>query len=188
LSAFEKSLNIHHVNTWVFRLFLSAQAHPGLGNPGRPVAASTSGNESLKYMRHTSAFTGKKRCSARKSHLHLNRRHTMTSSTKPDSSRRQFLNRLAVASASLPVVVLLGGIRTARAEEAPHMDEADPMAKALRYVHDAARSEGRVDATALCENCLHYSAVSGSEWGPCALFQGKQVNAKGWCSAWVKKP
>ncbi len=73
----------------------------------------------------------------------------MTSSKKPDSSRRQFLNRLAVASASLPVIVLLGNSRTARAEEAAHMNPDDPMAKALKYVEDAAvRAEGRVDESA----------------------------------------
>ena len=111
----------------------------------------------------------------------------MTSNTKPNRSRRQFLNRLAVASASLPVVVLLGDIRTARAEEAAHMDTEDPMAKALKYVEDAASAEGRVDESALCENCMHYSGEDGAEYGPCALFQGKLVNAKGWCTAWVKK-
>ena len=111
----------------------------------------------------------------------------MTSSTKPGCSRRNFLNRLAVASASLPVVVLLGNSRTVFAEEAPHMDPEDPMAKALRYVEDAVRSEGRVDEAALCDNCMHYSGEAGAEYGPCALFQGKLVNAKGWCTAWVKK-
>jgi len=111
----------------------------------------------------------------------------MTSSTKHDQSRRQFLTRLAVASAAIPAVVLLGGTRVARAEDAPHMDPEDPMAKALRYVEDAVRSEGRVDETALCSNCMHYSGEAGAEYGPCAIFQGKQVNAKGWCTAWVKK-
>lgn len=112
----------------------------------------------------------------------------MTTRSKPDNSRRQFLNRLAVASASLPVVVLLGGTRTLRAEEAARMSEEDPMAKALRYVEDAAtRSEGRVDESALCNNCLHYSSEAGAEYGPCALFQGKLVNGNGWCTAWVKK-
>lgn len=111
----------------------------------------------------------------------------MTSSTKHDKSRRQFLNRLAVASASLPIVVLLGDVRTARAEEAAKMDPEDPMAKALKYVEDVVRAEGRVDETALCDNCLHYSGEAGADYGPCALFQGKLVNAKGWCTAWVKK-
>lgn len=111
----------------------------------------------------------------------------MTSSTKTNHSRRQFLNRLAVASASLPVVVLLGDIRTAHAEDAPHIAPDDPMAKALKYVDDAAQAEGRVDASAICDNCMHYSGADGAETGPCALFQGKLVNAKGWCTAWVKK-
>jgi len=111
----------------------------------------------------------------------------MTSSTKHDSSRRQFLNRLAVASASLPIVVLLGDVRTARAEEVAKMDPEDPMAKALKYVEDATQFEGRGDESAVCDNCIHYSGEAGAEWGPCALFQGKLVAAKGFCTAWVQK-
>jgi hypothetical protein len=61
------------------------------------------------------------------------------------------------------------------------------MAKALKYVHDAAASDARVDATADCANCMQYTGEAGKDWGPCAIFQGKQVAAKGWCTAWVKK-
>ncbi|MGA9575105.1 MAG: high-potential iron-sulfur protein [Lysobacterales bacterium] len=111
----------------------------------------------------------------------------MSSNTQPKSSRRKFLNKLAAASASLPVIVLLGGTRIAIAEDAPHISEDDPMAKALKYKDDATAIDERVDVTALCENCMQYSGEAGSEWGPCAIFQGKQVNAKGWCTAWVKK-
>ena len=28
---------------------------------------------------------------------------------------------------------------------------------------------------------------AGDAWAPCAIFPGKQVAAKGWCAAWVKK-
>ena len=112
----------------------------------------------------------------------------MSSNKQTTSSRRQFLNRLAVASASLPVVVLLGNSRIALAEGAPQMSEDDPMAKALKYKHDATTIPEHANASALCENCMHFSGADGSEWGPCALFQGKQVHAKGWCTAWAKKP
>jgi len=27
----------------------------------------------------------------------------------------------------------------------------------------------------------------GNEWRPCGIFPGQVVNAKGWCSAWMKK-
>jgi len=61
------------------------------------------------------------------------------------------------------------------------------MAKALKYTDDASTSSERTDSSAVCSNCQHYSGAEGADWGPCALFQGKEVNAKGWCSAWVKK-
>ena len=110
------------------------------------------------------------------------------SKTKPTSSRRQFLNRAAVIAAGLPLPALLGWNSPARAEDLPHLGEDDPTAKALKYTHDATTATGRSSATDVCDNCMHYSGEAGSEWGPCALFPGKQVNAKGWCSAWIIKP
>jgi len=112
----------------------------------------------------------------------------MSLKSQPKNSRRQFLNRVAVAAACVPIAGLLGGIKTARAADAPQLSEDDPMAKALKYTHDASTVKERSAATAVCDTCQHYSGEAGSEWGPCALFQGKQVNAKGWCSAWVQKP
>lgn len=106
---------------------------------------------------------------------------------KPTSSRRQFLNRAVVIAAGLPVPALLGWTLPARAEDLPHLGEDDPMAKALKYTHDATTAERRTSAADVCANCQHYSGEAGSAWGPCALFAGKQVAAKGWCSAWVKK-
>jgi hypothetical protein len=112
----------------------------------------------------------------------------MSSKDPLKSSRRQFLNRVAVATVCLPISGLIVGTGTARAADAPQLGEDDPTAKALKYAHDASAVKERSNATAVCDNCMHYSGEAGSEWGPCALFQGKQVAAKGWCSAWAQKP
>ena len=79
----------------------------------------------------------------------------------------------------------------ARAQAPALVDEKSPQAMALGYVADA----GRVDAKKfpkyaagqICANCALYQAKPGDAAGPCPLFAGKQVAAKGWCSAWVKK-
>ena len=37
-----------------------------------------------------------------------------------------------------------------------------------------------------CDNCLHYKPSEEEGWGPCAIFPGFVVAAKGWCNVWVK--
>ena len=44
---------------------------------------------------------------------------------------------------------------------------------------------GDAGATQFCDNCQLYQG--GDEWGPCSIFPGKAVAAKGWCNAWVPK-
>ena len=34
---------------------------------------------------------------------------------------------------------------------------------------------------------VDFSGKAGAADGPCSIFGGKLVNAKGWCTAWVKK-
>ncbi|HUH40436.1 MAG TPA: high-potential iron-sulfur protein, partial [Castellaniella sp.] len=36
-------------------------------------------------------------------------------------------------------------------------------------------------------NCQLFQGKAGEDWGPCPIFGGKQVSAKGWCSAYTKK-
>jgi hypothetical protein len=38
-----------------------------------------------------------------------------------------------------------------------------------------------------CANCGLYAPDGDRPSGGCALFYGKDVLAKGWCNAWVKK-
>ncbi|MDZ7670949.1 MAG: high-potential iron-sulfur protein [Gammaproteobacteria bacterium] len=71
------------------------------------------------------------------------------------------------------------------------LEESDPTAQSLAYVHDAgdvdAAQQSRYEEGQNCANCSLYTADSSSEedWGGCAIFPGKLVNANGWCSAYV---
>ena len=114
-------------------------------------------------------------------------------------NRRKLLRR---GAATIPVLALGGG-RLWAADEAGGEAELEliaedhPTAKALSYVHDAAKSPKRVtdeQKTQFCDNCIHY--VEKDPVGPepedgrgtCALLPGFLVTAKGWCSVWVVKP
>ena len=94
-------------------------------------------------------------------------------------NRRQFLVSTATLAALSPSLMLTS--QPVAAAEVPRVDPNDPQAKALSYVHESPKADN------VCTNCQLYLADSDSEWGPCALFPGKQVAGAGWCSAWVKK-
>ena len=94
-------------------------------------------------------------------------------------NRREFLGSSAVAMAVGPAAMAFGS--QVLADDNVKVDSSDPQAKALSYVHSSAQ-EGEN-----CANCQLYTGVASAEWGPCAIFPGKQVAGAGWCSAWVKK-
>ena len=94
-------------------------------------------------------------------------------------NRRQFLGSSAAVVAFTPSLLL--STRSAVAADAPRLDLNDPQAKALSYVHESPKADN------ICANCQLYTGSADAEWGPCAIFPGKQVAAGGWCSAWVKK-
>jgi hypothetical protein len=99
------------------------------------------------------------------------------------TSRRQFIQIVPVASAA----ALLGA--TGRASAAM-VDENDAQAKALGYVADAARvDKARFKQFAPGQNCGNCALYQGgtAPAGKCALFPGKEVALKGWCSAYAKK-
>jgi nitrous oxide reductase len=101
------------------------------------------------------------------------------SQEKDIESRRRFLKAAAGTAAAAVAIGTLP--RFARAADLPHVAESDPTAKALGYVEDAGSSK---DAKRMpgdtCANCQFYSG-GPSGYGPCQLFPGKSVNAKGWC-------
>ena len=101
--------------------------------------------------------------------------------------RRKFI-QLSVAMAT-------GGLvahsHDSFASDLPQLSEEDPMAKSMRYTHDAttvdpsARTNPAKDQT--CSNCALVQGADGDAWRPCQIFPGKSVAAKGWCSVWAPR-
>lgn len=100
-------------------------------------------------------------------------------------SRRRFLK---IAAGTTAAVVVIGGLpRFARAAELPPLSPSDPTAKALSYVEDASKADSaKRKAGTDCSNCMFYSGGPTGR-GPCQLFPGKSVNAKGWCVSYSPK-
>jgi hypothetical protein len=100
------------------------------------------------------------------------------------TTRRRFVLSLLPAAA-------LGAAAPPAAGQAARLEESDPQAVALGYKHDAtkvdAKKHPRYAAGQLCSNCQLFQAKGSEEWAGCSAFAGRLVNAKGWCSAWVKK-
>ena len=105
---------------------------------------------------------------------------------KDIESRRRFLK---VAAGTAAAAVVAGGAlpRFARAADLPHVSETDPTAKALGYVENASKTtDSKHKAGDDCANCQFYSG-GATGYGPCQLFPGKSVNAKGWCVSHTAK-
>lgn len=106
-----------------------------------------------------------------------------------NSKRRDFLKigSLAVASFAMAPRAKVSLAQGAK----QRLDEKDPQAQSLGYRHDAAKVDrkkfSKYQAGQTCDNCQLFQAKPGAEWGPCQIFPGKEVNGKGWCSAYVKK-
>ncbi len=102
-------------------------------------------------------------------------------------ARRKFIQLSAGAAAAC----LLHPELEAQAQELPQITADDPVAIALKYTHDASTVDSALRsqpaAEQNCANCAQLQGNEGDEWRPCAIFVGKLVNAKGWCSVWVPK-
>jgi hypothetical protein len=98
------------------------------------------------------------------------------------TSRRQFIQIIPVAGAA--------ALMAAGSAQAAMVDENDAQAKALGYVADAAKvDKGKFKQYAAgqaCSSCALYQGGAAPA-GKCALFPGKEVAGKGWCSAYAKK-
>ena len=101
--------------------------------------------------------------------------------------RRGFLKAgsLAVVSAAIA-----GSVGNAAAQSA-RVNEKDAQASSLGYKHDATKVDkvkfAKYQAGQTCATCTLYQGKPADAWGGCAIFPGKQVAGKGWCSAYVKK-
>lgn len=101
-----------------------------------------------------------------------------------DHKRRHALKLLSASVLAIPLANLAAR-GTAVAGELPQLSEDDPTAKALSYVHDAAKAPAgkRKDGT-YCKNCNLIQGKEGT-WRGCSIFPGKVVNENGWCAGWV---
>lgn len=103
-------------------------------------------------------------------------------------SRRRLLQGALAGLAAVPAATLIA--RGASAAEP--LSEADAAAKLYAYVADASKVVAKANPTykpgQTCANCFQYSGKEGAADGPCAIFPGKVVKAKGWCKVWVPKP
>ena len=112
---------------------------------------------------------------------------------KPEVSRRRFLAQVALAVPA-GAALLDAAVNTASAQAAlPKLEVTDPSAKALLYVEDASTVDrnnplaARYAPDQNCANCSQIQGKDGDAYRPCAIFPGKLVASKGWCSVWVKK-
>ncbi len=104
-------------------------------------------------------------------------------------NRRNVLKGALAGLAGLPALAVM---ERAAAQAPVHLDEKDPGANALGYVHDATKVDAAKNPTYKsgqhCANCLQIQGKDGEAWRNCNLFPGKQVAANGWCRVWVQKP
>ena len=101
--------------------------------------------------------------------------------------RRDFLKISSLAA----VFIALGTHVLKSAAQGAQVDEKDATAQSLGYKHDATKVDKvkfpKYAAGQNCANCQLFQGKPGDAWGPCPIFAGKNVNAKGWCSAYIKK-
>ncbi|HSN73133.1 MAG TPA: high-potential iron-sulfur protein [Steroidobacteraceae bacterium] len=104
-------------------------------------------------------------------------------------NRRTVIKGALAGLAALPAA---GLVRDATAQDLVKIEESDPQAKALGYVHDASTVDASKNPMfkpgANCANCLQIAGKEGEEWRPCNIFPGKLVHSDGWCKVWVAKP
>ena len=102
-------------------------------------------------------------------------------------ARRKFIQLSAATAAGC----FMQTGREARAEDAPKLALDDPMAQAMKYVHDASTVDPASRANPApeqnCANCALIQGADGDAWRPCQIFPGKVVSANGWCSVWAPK-
>lgn len=102
------------------------------------------------------------------------------------TSRRTFIVRSLAAGTALAGARLVDA-----APAASPVTESDPQGAALGFKLNTVKVDQakypKHAATQHCANCTLYQGKPGAASGPCAIFIGKTVPAKGWCSAWVKK-
>ena len=99
------------------------------------------------------------------------------------SNRRNFFVQLSAMG------IALGAAHVSA--QVAMVSESDAQAAALGYKADGRKVDKvkfpKYAADQHCGNCALYQGKSSDASAACALFPGKQVAGKGWCSAWARK-
>ncbi|MEO5733100.1 MAG: high-potential iron-sulfur protein [Rubrivivax sp.] len=99
------------------------------------------------------------------------------------TNRRSFMLQVAAVGGTLAAAT--------QVQAQAKLDEKDPQAVALGYVHDTTKVDAKKypkhSKDQHCGNCALFQGKATDAWGGCPLFGAKQVNVNGWCSAWAKK-
>ncbi|MCW2311341.1 high-potential iron-sulfur protein [Rhodoferax antarcticus] len=97
------------------------------------------------------------------------------------TNRRVFILQSVIGTSALASGVAMA---------APMVAETDATAKSLGYVADTTQADSKKypkhTKDQMCSNCALYQGKTAPQGG-CPLFPGKDVSAKGWCSAYAKK-
>lgn len=107
--------------------------------------------------------------------------------------RRALLKGALAGLAAIPVVTIATRANAAAPAAAPaKLDESDPTAKSLGYVHDTKLVDAKTNPTHKpeqhCGNCIQYKGKPTDATAPCTIFGGKLVAGTGWCKVWAKNP
>lgn len=101
------------------------------------------------------------------------------------STRRRFLK---LAGGAATALVFLGSLPRRVWAALPHLSaESNATAKALHYVEDETKAPAPHKPGQDCTKCVHYQGKPGEAYGPCAIFPGFDVSAKGWCAGFQAK-
>ena len=104
----------------------------------------------------------------------------MSEITSPN--RRLFLK---LSGGIVAGVALSAAFMRQAAAALPHLNAAtNATAKALHYTDNAKQAVVQHPPMEHCMMCQHYKGHMGEAWGPCEIFPGYAVNARGWCSAY----
>jgi hypothetical protein len=102
--------------------------------------------------------------------------------------RRQFFASVGVAAGSVALGAL--GAKNAIAADLPLLQETDSLAVTMNYKADTTKVDAKKfpnhKADQTCGSCQFYQGAAG-DTGPCQIFAGKSVSAKGWCQVWAMK-
>jgi len=100
--------------------------------------------------------------------------------------------RIVLRSISTIAVVSAAGIPLS-AFALQKVDPKEPQAVSLGYTDDSktvdTKKYPKHDPSQTCDTCQFYQAAQqAGNIAPCSVFGGKGVAAKGWCSAYTRKP